>query len=106
MADISSILLHGSAQSVSAAIAAGAFTSVDATRWYLQRITEHRELNAVRSISPLALDQAAQADAELAAGRCRGPLHGVPYLIKDNVFTADGCSASAGALALADFVPQ
>jgi len=35
----------------------------------------------------------------------RGPLHGVPYLVKDNVFTADGVFASAGSRALAAFIP-
>lgn len=109
MADISAILSTGTARSIGAAIAAGKITSVAATHWYLDRIAalnggEHG-LNCVSSISPLALEQAGRADAELAAGRRRSPLHGVPYLLKDNVFTADGTPASAGAGALAGFVP-
>lgn len=98
-----------SARAVGAAIAAGTLTSRQATGWYLERIARLNHgpagLNCVRSVSPLALAQADAADAELAAGRRRGPLHGVPFLVKDNIFTVDGCPASAGSLALAGFVP-
>jgi amidase len=108
-ADIATILGAGTARAIGAAIAAGILTSVEATTWYLARIASHHGgehgLNCVRSISPLALEQAGRADAELAAGRRRSPLHGVPYLLKDNIFTADGTPASAGARALASFVP-
>lgn len=107
--DISAILGSSSAKEIGAAIAAGEITSYEATRWYLQRIAQFNGgetgLNCVRSASPLALEQARQADAEIAAGHWRGPLHGVPYLLKDNVFTADGSCASAGAAALSGFVP-
>lgn len=100
--------LH-SARAIGQAIAAGKLTSTAATTWYLQRIEAMNGgatgLNCVRTISPLALEAARWADAELAAGRARGPLHGVPFLVKDNVFTADGSPASAGSRALADFVP-
>ncbi len=103
------LLKTGSARAIGAAIAAGKITSTEATAWYLARIERlsggRDGLNCVRGISPLALQAARQADAELAAGRSRGPLHGVPYLIKDNVFTADGMPASAGAKALEHFVP-
>lgn len=109
MSDISTLIRQGTARSIGAAIAAGHMTSVDVTRWYLERIAAYNGgedgLNCVRSTSPRALEEARRADAELAAGRCRGPLHGVPYLIKDNVFTADGSPASAGSAALAGFVP-
>lgn len=109
MAAISQLLLHGPAGAIGAAIAAGRISSAEATAWYLERIARLNAgadgLNAVRSVSPSALDEATAADAELAAGRVRGPLHGVPYLLKDNVFTADGSTASAGSRALAGFVP-
>jgi amidase len=109
MSDISMIVGAGSARSIGAAIAAGTVTSRGVTAWYLARIAQFNAgptgLNCVRSVSPLALEQARWADAELAAGRSRGPLHGVPYLLKDNIFTADGCVASAGCRALADFMP-
>ena len=109
MSAFSHLLLSGSARAIGQAIAAGELTAVDAATWYLQRIAQFDSgsdgLNAVRSISPLALDEARRADAERAAGRVRGPLHGVPYLAKDNVFTCDGSPASAGSRALAGFLP-
>jgi amidase len=99
----------GPARAIGAAIAGGRVTCVEITQWYLQRIERFNGgdhgLNCVRAVSPLALLAARQADAELAAGRNRGPLHGVPYLVKDNVFTADGLPASAGSRALAEFIP-
>ncbi|AVR96206.1 amidase family protein [Pseudoduganella armeniaca] len=109
MTDLSTLLLRGSARAIGAAIAAGATTSAQVTAWYLQRIESMNGgdagLNCVRTVSPRALEQAARADAELAAGQVRGPLHGVPYLLKDNVFTTDGSPASAGARALACLLP-
>ncbi|MDU6409400.1 MAG: amidase family protein [Yersiniaceae bacterium] len=106
MTDISTLLGTHSAQAIGAAIAAGQLTAREATQWYLNRIAQgNRGINAVRSVSRLALEEADRADAELATGRSRGPLHGVPYLVKDNVFTTDGSFASAGALALAEFLP-
>jgi amidase len=49
---------------------------------------------------------ARQLDGELTAGYDRGPLHGIPVLLKDNILTADGMAASAGACALANFQPK
>lgn len=109
MPDFAPLLLTGSARAIGAAIAAGQITSSQATAWYLARIERlnggPEGLNCVRSISPQAREEAARADAEIAAGHLRGPLHGVPYLLKDNIFTVDGSPASAGCRALADYVP-
>lgn len=109
MSDLFSILGLSSARAIGEAIAAGKVTSYEATKWYLGRIeqlnTGVKGINCVRSISPLALEEASRADAEQAAGHSRGPLHGVPYLLKDNVFTVDGSFASAGSRALAHFIP-
>lgn len=109
MTDIASLLSNCPAREIGEAIAAGKITSVEATQWYLNRIEALNNgtggINCVRSISPLALEEASRADAELAAGESRGPLHGVPYLVKDNVFTVDGSFASAGCRALAEFIP-
>lgn len=84
--DLSSLLSVGTARSIGEAIAAHKVTSTDVTAWYLQRIEQFNAgaqgLNCVRSVSPLALEQAGFADADLAAGRWRGPLHGVPFLVK------------------------
>lgn len=60
--------------------------------------------NAVCTLHPDALAQAETLDAEVAAGRVRGPLHGMPVLVKDNVDTHD-LPTTAGSLALADAPP-
>jgi amidase len=109
MTDLSSLLTAGTARSIGAAIASGKVTSTEVTKWYLLRIDKFNGgahgLNCVRSVSPLALEQASLADVDLASGIWRGPLHGVPYLVKDNVFTIDGSAASAGSKALGGFIP-
>ncbi|MGI8699677.1 MAG: amidase family protein [Nocardioidaceae bacterium] len=62
-------------------------------------------VNSVCTLNPAALDDAVALDAEVAAGRSRGPLHGRPILVKDNVDTA-GLLTTAGSLALADTPPS
>ncbi|KAF1692313.1 amidase [Pseudoxanthomonas koreensis] len=61
-------------------------------------------LNAIIELNPLARSEASTLDAERAAGRVRGPLHGIPVLLKDNIDAAP-MATSAGSLALADFRP-
>jgi amidase len=61
-------------------------------------------VNSVCTVNPAALDEAEAQDAEAAAGRSAGPLHGVPILIKDNIDTSD-LPTTAGSLALADAPP-
>ena len=65
-------------------------SAVELARWSLDALqTRGRELNAVATVTDdLALVQAVQADREIAAGRIRGPLHGVPYGAKDLFATA------------------
>ncbi len=58
------------------------------------------ELHAVLEVNPDAPAIAAALDAERRAGRIRGPLHGIPVLIKDNIGTADRMTTTAGSLAL------
>ena len=90
-------------------MAAGDLTAVSLTEGYLARIEAIDRagptLNAIIELNPDALEIAAQLDAERAAGRVRGPLHGVPILLKDNIDTADHMATSAGSLALADHHP-
>jgi amidase len=87
---------------------AGTLTARSLTRADLDRIAALDDagprLNAVIEINPRALADAEALDAERAAGRTRGPLHGVPVLIKDNVDIA-GMVNSAGSLALAEHRP-
>ena len=59
-------------------------------------------LNSVIELNPAALDEADRLDAERRAGELRGPLHGLPVMLKDNIDTADGMQTTAGSLALVD----
>lgn len=90
-------------------MAAGELTAVELTGGYLARMEaidrSGPTLNAVIELNPDALDIAAQLDEERAAGQVRGPLHGIPILLKDNIETGDGLATSAGSLALADHRP-
>ena len=90
-------------------LATGELTSRALTQAYLDRIqTIDRQgpmLNSVIEVNAEALQDADRLDAERAAGKLRGPLHGVPVLLKDNI-DAVGMVNSAGSLALADHRPQ
>jgi amidase len=82
------------------------YTSRSITEMYLKRIDEldknGPKLNSVIELNPDALAIADAMDKERAAGKVRGPLHGIPVLIKDNISTGDKMHTTAGALAIAD----
>ena len=76
-------------------------TSLSLTKAYLARIgREDGLLGSVIETNPQAIGIAAQRDAERRRGRVRGPLHGIPVLVKDNIATADRMDTAAGSLAL------
>ncbi len=85
---------------------AGHLTSEQITAWYLDRIKaidhDGPKIQAVLALNPNALADARALDAERKAGHVRGPLHGVPVLLKDNIETADPVATTAGSLALAE----
>ena len=82
-------------------MSSGMLTSVQLTTSYLGRIaTFNPLLHAVIETNPDALTIAAALDAERQSGRLRGPLHGIPILVKDNLATADKMQTTAGSLAL------
>ena len=83
----------------------GSHTALGLTRTYLERIqsVDDRTVNAVIELNPDAEAIAAQLDAERKAGKIRGPLHGLPVLIKDNIDSGDRMHTTAGSLALADW---
>jgi amidase len=82
------------------------YTSRSITEMYLKRIDaidkNGPKLNAVIEVNKDALNIADAMDKERAAGKVRGPLHGIPVLIKDNINTGDNMHTTAGALAIAD----
>ena len=97
---------------VAAGLSSGEFTAVELTMAFLDRIEMHEErYNAFVSLNPQALADAAQLDEEYRENGPRGPLHGVPVVVKDNIDVAgmvttvgfDGFSAEAGGV---DMAPQ
>src|SRR5467141_4225566 len=88
------------------AMRTGARTSHSICAAYLARIAElDPKLHAVLETNPDALTVADRLDAERKTGHVRGPLHGIPVLVKDNVATADRMMTTAGSLALAGVTP-
>ncbi len=87
-----------------AQIEAGTLSAHRLVEQYLARIDavdrQGPALNAVMEINPDALAIADALDAERAAHGPRGPLHGIPVMLKDNIDTADGMMTTAGSLAL------
>ena len=84
--------------------ASGKYSSEQVTNLYLQRIEiidkTGPSLHAIIEINPDAISTAKAMDAERKAGKIRGPLHGVPVLIKDNIDTADKMQTTAGSIAM------
>lgn len=96
---------------LSAAMADGTLTAEALTRFYLERIAaidkQGPKLNAVLEVNPDALFIARGLDQERRQSGPRGPLHGIPILLKDNIDTGDKMHTSAGSLALAgSFAPK
>jgi amidase len=89
----------------------GKWTSARLVELYLGRIDaidrNGPQLGSVLALNPDAAAIAAQLDQERKNGHLRGPLHGVPILVKDNIETRDPIATTAGSLALADWrAPQ
>ncbi|WDM69659.1 MULTISPECIES: amidase [Xanthomonas] len=101
-------LVEADVAGLQARMQAGTTTSLELTRAYLQRIASidraGPQLNAVIERNPQAEADARALDAERRAGHTRGPLHGIPVLLKDNIDAVPMVN-SAGSLALADFKP-
>ncbi|MCF2445524.1 amidase [Dyadobacter sp. CY345] len=82
----------------------GGTSSQQIVKLYLDRISEIDKkgplINSIIELNPDALKIAAELDKERAAGKIRGPLHGIPILIKDNIDTADKMQTTAGSIAM------
>jgi amidase len=98
------IVFEATIPQLQAEMAAGRATSVSLVEAYLARIAAYDHngpaLNAMIRLNPLARSQAAALDAERKAGKVRGPLHGIPVIVKDNFSTRDMPTA-ASSVALA-----
>ena len=97
-------ILDAGVREQQAQMASGKLTSSSLVKQYLARIAAVDKagprINSVIETNPDALTIAAVMDRERAAGKVRGPLHGIPVLLKDNIATGDKMSTSAGSLAL------
>ncbi|MGI4717408.1 MAG: amidase [Janthinobacterium lividum] len=97
-------ILDAGVREQQARMAAGKLSSKSLVQQYLARIAAIDKagprLNSVIETNPDALRIAEEMDRERGAGKVRGPLHGIPVLLKDNIATADRMSTSAGSLAL------
>ncbi len=91
-----------------AAMAGGSLTSEKLTATYLARIAAYDKqgpaINAVITLNPKALEVAQALDAERKAGKVRGPLHGIPIVLKDNIDTFD-LPTTGGSQLLAGSIP-
>jgi amidase len=99
-------IVEATIPNIQAALEAGEITSKQLVLMYYERIADHDKngltINSVLEINPDALFIAESLDVERAINGPRGPLHGIPVLLKDNINTGDKMHTSAGSLALAN----
>ncbi|HTM24494.1 MAG TPA: amidase family protein [Vicinamibacterales bacterium] len=98
-------VFEASIADMQAAMKSGRTTSHAIVQQYLTRIATYEDkLHAAITVNPRALDEADQRDRERAQGRLRGPLHGIPIALKDNIHTTD-MPTTGGALAFDGLMP-
>ena len=94
-------LINATLDDLQGGLVSGLFTSVDLVNTYIDRINEvNGTLSMVTEINPDAVAIAQQLDQERAQNKSRGPLHGIPVLIKNNIATDDAMNNTAGSFAL------
>jgi amidase len=96
-------------QQLSSAMVAGRISAASLTRQYLRRIRDVDQrgpkINSIIELNPDAVAIAEALDKERKVKGPRGPLHGIPILIKDNIATHDKMMTTAGSLALSGSIP-
>lgn len=98
-------VVESTIREMQAAMEQGRITSREIVLQYLTRIATYEDkLNAVIVVNPHALEEAEARDRERTAGKIRGPLHGIPIALKDNIHTTD-MPTTGGALAFDGLVP-
>jgi amidase len=98
-------VVEASISELRAALEKGRITSHDLVMQYFSRIALYEDkLDCIITVNPRALQEADERDRERAQGRVRGPLHGIPIALKDNVLTHD-IVTTGGALAFDGFMP-
>ncbi len=103
------ILLQGKTiPQIQALLESGKLTSVELLAYYLERIQRYDvdKLNSVLELNPEALEIAHALDKERAANSVRGPMHGIPVLLKDNIATGDQLHTAAGTAAMLGWDPD
>jgi amidase len=98
-------VVEASIADMQAALHSGRVTSHELVQQYINRIAIYEDkLHAAITVNPKAFEEADAMDRERAAGKVRGPLHGIPIALKDNVHTTN-MPTTGGALAFAALVP-
>ena len=98
-------VVEASFAELQSAMESGRSTSRAIVQAYLERIERYEpELRATMAVNPRALEEADRLDAERTAGKVRGPLHGIPIALKDNIHTTD-MPTTGGALAFSNYTP-
>ena len=98
-------VFEASIPEMQAAMTRGEISSKQIVEQYLARIEKYEDqLNAAVSINPNAIAQAEALDRERAEGNVRGPMHGIPVSLKDNIMTKDDMPTTGGMLAFKDYM--
>lgn len=101
-------IVEASISDLQKSLSKGDITSVQLVQQYLARIEAYDQknasINAIIRLNPEALRRATELDRERQQGRVRGPLHGIPIILKDN-FNTQGLATTGGSVALAGFIP-